>query len=448
MAFKFNLPNLHLGDILTEGGGAFGPTSFEGYPIDAAFTLHRMGSHPPTEEQQAKMLKSLVTPGAKDAMGIAYTVSLWCKFLVTNVLEPADWDSPDSTFEHTWSLGGKSAQLWYVCDRPDLTLPKGLKGGFKHQELLATGWYETPDGKHVLWLDGDDLSVYRGRWFGGIPTVAETKRKLNTNSGFAKMCLESAPVVAAVDPGLVSSRTEIDEKTKEAKVVQFLDYWLPAPGEVDDDGDPVPYGADYFKGLAGIWDTKPVGSFTRKGEKEPAIQKVLCLTTFTGRVSVSSVVTAQTGAQGAADAKKGTSKAGAPVGPAITEAAVAPVATPAVAATATTAASTTSASASDSSLEARIKSAILQHLPTEIDPTTGRHKAIPAHGDGGLELAMFKAGLAAKTFTAKEVTGGGSALYRQILAAAPGPDDAAIIGAPDGFVYNAAQKVVERWATE
>lgn len=421
---KLNLTPLHLGDILTEGGGAFGPTSFEGYPIEAAFTLHRNGSHPPTEDQQERMILSLSEPNSKKAMSIQYTVSLWVKFHVTNVLDPADWDSPDCTFEHTWSLGGKSAALWYVCDQPDVTVPRGLKGGFEHQALLATGWYEDAKGKHVLWLDGDDLSVYRGRWFQGLPNVPEAKRKLNSKSGFAVMCLESAPVVAAVDPSLVSSRTELDEKTKEAKVVQFLDYWLPTPGELDSDGDPVPYGARYFLGLNGIWDTKPVGTFQRKGEKEAQTQKVLCLTTFTGRVAVSSV------AAGAGTTSKKTTK---------------PASTSTTQSASTVAVESAPAPAvnGSGSLESRIKAMIVSLLPTEKDETTGRFKGVQSTP---FKLTVFKTGKEKGVWANdQEVSKQGLVMYEEILKAAPSPEDAAIIGAPDGFVFNPAQKVVERW---
>lgn len=423
---KLGLIPLHLGDILTEGGGgAFGPTSFEGFILDAAFTLHRMGSHPPTEEQQTKMLASLANPNAP-GLNPAYNISLWVKFQVTNVLDPADWDG--ETFEHTWSLGGKSAASWYACGLPDPTVPIGLDGGFQEQVYLAIGWYDAAGKKQILHLKNPDLSVYRGRWFQPLPDVPEAKRKLNTKSGYSVFCTESAAVVAAVEPGLVSSRTELDEKTKQPRVIQFLDCFLDGP-----DGEPL--GADYFKGLSGIWDTKPVNTFQRKGEKEAQTQKVLCLTTFAGRVSVSQVAgQAEMKQAGAGTTNKSTSK----------KATTTPASTP------PTDAPTTAAGNGSLSVEDRIKSLILDLLPTERDETSGRFKGMMAQGADGLELAVFKKGLAGGVFTQKEVSGGGLVMFKKILTDAPDPDSAAIVGAESGFAYNPVQKVVERWevATE
>lgn len=428
---KLNLIPLHLGDILTEGGGAFGPTSFEGFILDAAFTLHRMGSHPPTEEQQTKMLASLANPNAP-GLAIAYTVSLWVKFHVTNVLDPADWDG--ETFEHTWSLGGKSAASWYVCGLPDPTIPAGLKGGFDEQKLLAVGWYEDNKGKHVLWLSEADLGAYHGRWFQPLPDVPEAKRKLNTKSGYSVLCTESAPVVAAVDPALVSSRTEMDEKTKLPKVIQFLDCFLDGP-----DGEPL--GADYFKGLSGIWDTKPVGTFQRKGEKEAQTQKVLCLTTYTGRVSVSQVA-GQTVA-GQPEMKQAGAGTTAVTAAKTTKKAATPATTTGTPATTVVASSGPNGALP---LEARIKGMIYDLLPTERDETTGRYKGV---NSTQFKLTVFKTGQERGVFPdQKEISGQGIKLYEEILQATPSPDDAAIIGAPDGFVFNPTQKVIERWDTE
>lgn len=281
-------------------GGIFGPSSFEGYPIEAAFTLHRMSSSPPTPEQEKKMLSGEFSAG--------YTLALWVRFRVTQALEPSNWDGDE--FEATWSLGKTAALNIYPCSPPDISIPCGfpaegsdIGGGkkapnpFEALAIYAKGIFEVQGKQHILTLDGDPAR-YRGRWYqsykDGKP--APEPYSLNDKCGFIRMCDESAEAIKEADPSLVL--TTINPKTE--KVRNTLNIWMVGP-----DGDP--YGAEFFVGLAGTWDTKSF-EFEVKGKADKGSQKVLYLSNYTGRVEVS-----QPGTPPAQAAKgKGKGKAAAP----------------------------------------------------------------------------------------------------------------------------------------
>jgi hypothetical protein len=253
---------------VSEGGGLFGPTSFVGYIADAAFALHRASSHPPTEEQIQKMLKGDLNAG--------FVIALWAKFHVDEVLEPSDWDGDE--FETYWSMGKSSAQNFYICDA-DTSKPVGMSSDRPFDELkaYAAGKYEAGGKTHIITPD-KDLALFRGRWYQAQPGVPASKLKLNDKCGLIQLSKESAPAIRAVAPHLViTSLKEVKEKdgTVRNEEVYALNIWADGP-------DGLPLGADYFKGMEGVWDKRKVGSFTLKGEKEARDQSVLCLTTFKG----------------------------------------------------------------------------------------------------------------------------------------------------------------------
>lgn len=399
---KLNLPVPTL--ETSEGGSLAGPSSFRGYPIEAAYTLYRMGSHPPTPEQEQKMLKG--------EMGAHYTISLWARFKVLDVMEPVGWEgrpeSPD-TFEHTWSLGGKSAQVFYVTNAEDdsqLGKPWGLEGGFEEQAVYATGIFERGGQKIVMSLPHEkevngqkipiDLSAYRGRWYLAIPGVAESKTRLNDKCGYIQMLHESAPVVKAVDPSMVVS---IPTGKKDEMRDQLAVWTLT-------DGDGNPLGADFFIGLLGNWDMKKVGSFTPKGEKEEKDQKVLCLTHYEGR---------------AGDAAAASSK---PAPSSASKKTAAPEAAPSTPSNGT------------GTLEDRVRAAITAALPAS--------GTIPVIGANSLTLAVVKALGIKKGAEAQEAAN----LIKQIVGEAPedgeGAQSLVEMGMEVSFLHKEGK--VERWS--
>lgn len=403
---KLNLPIPTL--ETSEGGSLSGPSSFRGYPLEAAYTLHRMGSHPPTPEQEQKMLSG--------GMGAHYTIALWCRFKVLDVMEPVGWegrpDSPD-TFEYTWSLGGKSAQVFYVTNAEDdsqLGKPWGLEGGFEEQAAYAAGIFDRAGQKLIMSLphekevDGKkipiDLSAYRGRWYLAIPGIPEVKTRLNDKCGYVQMLHESAPVVKAVDPSMVVAIPT----GKKDEVRDQLAVW----NLTDADGNPL--GADYFVGLLGNWDMKKVGTFTPKGEKEEKDQKVLCLTHYEGRAgdAASSKTIASTAS------KKTTT-------------------TPA---SSTAAASTSTPSNGSGSLEDRVRAII-----PEVLPATG---TIPVIGANSLTLKVAQALKIKKADEAKAAAD----LVKQIASEAPEDAESAqglvAMGMEVAFLHKDGK--VERWS--
>jgi len=390
----------------SEGGSLGGPSSFRGYPLEAAYTLHRVGSHPPTPEQEQKML-------AGD-YGAHYVIALWAKFKVLDVMEPVGWEgrpeSPD-TFEHTWSLGGKSAQVFYVTDAKDdseLGKPWGLDGGFEEQAVYATGIFERGGKRLVMSLphekDGKpiDLSHYRGRWYLAIPGIPEVKTRLNDKCGYVQMLHESAPVVKAVDPSMVVAVPT----GKKDEVRDQLAVWT----LTDEEGNPL--GADFFVGLLGNWDMKKVGSFTPKGEKEEKDQKVLCLTHYEGRV----------GEAVAEGASAGASSKSAPASTSAKKATPAP-------------ASTATPTNGSNPLEDRVRAAIIEALPA-----TG---SLPVIGANSLTLAVVKGLGIKKGAEAQEA----ATLIKQIVGEAPEDADSAQslvdMGMEVAFLHKEGK--VERW---
>lgn len=400
---KLNLPIPTL--ETSEGGSLAGPSSFRGYPLEAAFTLHRMGSHPPTPEQEQKMLSG--------DMGAHYVIALWARFKVLDVMEPVGWEgrpeSPD-TFEHTWSLGGKSAQVFYVTNAQDdseLGKPWGLDGGFEEQAVYAAGVFERGGKRIVMSLphekDGKpiDLSHYRGRWYLAIPGVPETKTKLNDKCGYVNLLHESAPVVKAVDPSMV-----VPVPTgKKDEVRDQLAIW----NLTDSEGNPL--GADFFIGLLGNWDMKKVGSFTPKGEKEERDQRVLCLTHFEGRV----------GETVTESASAGSSKSP----PSTAKKSAAATSTPAPAPANGT-----------GTLEDRVRAAIVEALPAS--------GTIPVVGAGSLTMAVVQALNIKKGTEAKAAL----ELIKQIASEAPEDEESAKsltdMGVEVAFLHKEGK--VERWS--
>lgn len=390
-------------------GGIFGPSSFEGYPIEAAFTLHRMSSSPPTPEQEKKMLSGEFSAG--------YTLALWVKFRVTQALEPSNWDGEE--FEHTWSLGKTAALNIYPCSPPDISIPCGfpaegsdIGGGrkapnpFEALGIYAKGIFEVQGKQHILTLDGDPAK-YRGRWYQSYKDGKPSSDPYNLNSkcSFIKMCDESAEAIKETDPSLVLSKTDL----KTEKVRNTLNIWIVGP-----DGDP--YGAEFFVGLAGTWDTKSF-EFEMKGKTDKGEQKVLYLSNYTGRVEVSKAGTPP--AQAAAGKSgKGKGKAATP--------ASAPASAPATPDTDTT----------PDTLDEKLLALILKNLPT----------------DGHIaELNLAKAVLVGN-FTPTEIPAA-QARFMEILRAAPDSKDAAQTVAlidPENvpfFVYDPKLKQVTRYTT-
>lgn len=399
---KLNLPVPTL--ETSEGGSLAGPSSFRGYPIEAAFTLHRMGSHPPTPEQEQKMLKG--------EMGAHYVIALWARFKVLEVMEPVGWEgrpeSPD-TFEYTWSLGGKSAQVFYVTNAEDdsqLGKPWGLEGGFEEQAAYATGIFDRAGVKIVMSLphekDGKpiDLSAYRGRWYLAIPGVPEAKTRLNDKCGYIQFLHESAPVVKAVDPSMVVAIPT----GKKDEVRDQLAVWT----LLDAEGNPL--GADFFPGLLGNWDMKKVGSFTPKGEKEERNQNVLCLTHYEGRAG-ETTATKPASSQAAATSKKSTP---------------APAVSPAP----------SSPSNGTGDLEDRVRAAILETLPAS--------GTIPVIGRDSLTLKVAQSLKIKKADEAKAAAD----LVKKIVSEAPedaeGAQSLVEMGVEVAFIHREGK--VERWS--
>lgn len=401
---KLNLPVPTL--ETSEGGSLAGPSSFRGYPLEAAYTLYRMGSHPPTPEQEAKMLRG--------EMGHQYTISLWVRFKVLEVMEPVGWEgrpeSPD-TFEYTWSLGGKSASVFYVTNAEDdsqLGKPWGLEGGFEEQAYYAAGIMEQGGQKIVMSLPHErevngkkvqiDLSAFRGRWYLAIPGVPEAKTRLNDKCGYIQMLHESAPVVKAVDSSMVVA---IPTGKKDEMRDQLAVWTL-----LDSEGNPL--GADFFVGLLGHWDTKKVGSFTPKGEKEEKDQKVLCLTHYEGRAGESA-------ASSKPAASSSTKKAAAP---------------------ASTAPASAAPSNGTGTLEDRVRATI-----REVLPATG---AIPLIGPNSLTLKTCQTLKIKKADEATAV----AAIVKQIASEAPEDVESAqgLVAMGMDVVFIHKEGKVERWS--
>jgi len=279
-------------------GGIFGPSSFEGYIADAAFTLHRQSSSPPSPEQEKLMRSGKMSPG--------YFIALWVRFIVTKALEPVNWEGEE--FEHHWGLGKTSSANLYVCNPPNVTIPCGFPpdgktNPFDALAIYAQGIYEVKGESHILTLDKEP-AAYRGRWYqpykDGKPS--QIPYNLNNKAGFVRFADESAPAIKDTAPELVISMAP-DKKT--GVVRETLNIWM-----TGEDGDPM--GADFFIGLSGTWDTKKF-SFQMKGQAEESEQKVLYLSQYAGRVEVSKAGTPPAqAAKGAGKAASGKSKAATP----------------------------------------------------------------------------------------------------------------------------------------
>lgn len=382
---KPNLIPLPLSEV-SEGGGLFGPTSFVGYIKEAAFALHRPSSHPPTDDQVKKMLSGEVNPG--------FFIALWAKFVVQQVLEPADWEGEE--FETFWSMGKSSAQNFYICTVEDTTKPAGMSS-FEELRAYASGKYDAQGKMHIITPD-KDLSAYRGRWYQAQPDVPASKLRLNEKCGLIHLSRESAPAIRAVDPRLViTTMKEVKEKdgSTRQEEVHNLNIWMDGP-------DGLPLGADYFKGMSGVWDKRKVSSFTLKGEKEARDQNVLCLTTFQGYHGQSVSVPANTPAPATAPPPSATTAPTSPAG--------------------------------STDLRTRILDVMQTALPA---PGTSMPRS-------ALAIAVLKD---SGKFKPEELTTA-SSTYTQIVTSAPTKDDAAQLVALGQevpfFTYDPATQAVER----
>lgn len=432
-------------EFMTEGGAAFGPSSFDGYPLLAGFTLRRAASHPPTKEQEERMK---LPPDHKDALGAGYAIALWAKFQVTKPLDPPDWESPDMTFEHYWSLGGKSAQTHYVADLPDLGVPKGLKGGFKELETLAQGVFDLPNGSKAVITLGEepggkfrDLSEFVGPWYQPQPGISDAKKKLYTNSGFMQFLILSAAAIAAVDPSMVVTKTEKNAKTGLDETIMQLKIW---PSSNEDPGARGPDGralcARFFPGLNGRWDT---AKSTVAGRNRSFEQKVLYLTGYEGRVMVSQTASAQVQAQAPVQAPTGAQM------PVQAQAAPSPAPTPSPASAPVQGPASAPAGGDPAStpgdLDSILTSLILEVLPSDpLGDGSGRYKGETLTQLG---LKVAKLGNERKVFGSSpnmlEVTKAIGILVRST----PTPEDAAMaaaMGEKVAFAFNPVQSIVER----
>lgn len=441
------LPTL---EFMTEGGGAFGPSSFDGFPIQAGFTLWRAASHPPTAEQEARMK---LPPDHKDALGAGYGVALWVKFQVTKPLDPPDWENETMTFEHTWSLGSKSGQTHYVADLPDVKVPKGLTGGFQELKHLAQGVFDLPgQGKAVLTLGEEkggkfrDLAEFRGRWYQPQPDTSDAKKKLYTNSGFMQLLLLSAPAVAAVDPSAVVTKTELNTKTGLQESIQQLKIWPNTKDDPTGKGpDGQPWGALYFVGLSGRWDTK---KSTVSGKNRSFEQKVLYMTGYTGRVMVSQTASvqapaqAQTSAQTVVQAPQQAAIQGQTVPPPTSALAPAPTSVQAPAG----APGAPAVGTGTIDLDATLTSLILEVLPTE--PLGDGSARFKGEHKAQLGLKVAQAGTARGAFGLPPVNIlAVMEAFAVLLTKAPTPEDAPMLkamGQPVAFAFNPVQQIVER----
>lgn len=244
----------------TAEGGGFGPKSFRGYPVEAAYMMHRMA--------KAETLKT-----APD-MDARYTLNLWVKFHVDETLDSeTGWDPADhdSTFEYTWKLGGKSLQWFYATNDGSIAgIDKDEKGKpvpitLEMLDIFAKG---RVDGGGVVSFDGDPETL-KGRWFLARTGIPENKQKLEPKSSYYMHMLESAPAIEAVRPDLVT--TYADKKGKEFRIFN-IDIAA---------GDGLPSFALYWVGLSGVWDTKEVALDNLKDEKgNPVKQRFLFLSQF------------------------------------------------------------------------------------------------------------------------------------------------------------------------
>lgn len=265
---------------LAEGGG-FGPTSFRGAVIGAAYGPHRF------------------TPkdGFKPDADASYFMALHLKFRVDEVLDTESGYDPDDHpegFDYPVKLGGKS--LRYLFATNDTKTPAGISGGFEEQALLAQGRVE---GGGVVNFT-DPIEATRGRWLCPIPGIPEGKGKIEPKSGYNQMLEASAPAIAAVDPSEV-----VTYKDKKGNDVMTL----PANSPTHLAADGLPSGALYFLGLSGVWDTKKIPLEGLKDEKgNPQIQKVLFLTSYDGREEIAVDGAAATEPAAATAAAKGAKK--------------------------------------------------------------------------------------------------------------------------------------------
>jgi len=358
--------------------GSFGPTSFRGYIVEAGYTPHR------------------VTPKEiKDETDLRYKLHLWAKFYVLEVLDAeSGWDPADhdNTYEHYWSLGGKSLQYFFSTN--DTKTPAGLSGGFPEQAMMAAG--RTEGGSPVTWKpdEGHDVSETRGRWFFSVPGTPENRRKIEPKSGYAIMLRESVPAVEATDPSLIL--TFNNKKGEEEKTLALY-----AEGP-----DGYPLGAEFFVGLEGVWDTKKIA--LEIGEKkEAATQKVLFLTSFDGRRAIE-------GGEAEEDTEQAEKAADKPKAASPTK-----KATPATSAT------------SEGSLSDRITEQIL--------------KALPDHGKSISKKDLTPKVLRdSKAFSAKELAEALTDLNRQ-LEEAPTSETAELVDPAPLFTFDPKTQMVSRW---
>jgi hypothetical protein len=261
----------------TAEGGGFGPKSFRGYPVEAAYMMHRMA--------KAETLK------ANPDMDARYTLNLWVKFHVDEVLDSeTGWDPADhdSTFEYTWKLGGKSLQWFYATNDGQ---PAGIDTDEKGKpapitmEMLDIFAKGRVDGGGVVSFDGDPETL-KGRWFLARPGIPENKTKLEPKSSYYMHMLESAPAIEAVRPDLVT--TYADKKGKEFRIFNID---IPA-------ADGLPSFALYWVGLSGVWDTKVVTLDNLKDDKgNPVKQQFLFISQFDEKLELEGGAEATTTAE-------------------------------------------------------------------------------------------------------------------------------------------------------
>lgn len=261
MAKPSSTPNFDFSKLvspteLAEGGG-FGPTSFRGAVIGAAYGPHR---YTPKE-------------GFKEGQDASYFQALHLKFRVDEVLDDSGWEPSDhdGIFDYPLKLGGKSLRFLYATN--DTRTPAGIDGGFEEQALLAAG--RTDQG--VVNFSGK-LEDAQGRWLFPIPGIPEGKGKIEPKSSYNMFLEASAPAIAAVDPSEV-----VEYADKKGNPV----ITLPANSNTHLAADGLPSGALYFVGLSGVWDTKKITLENLKDEKgNPQTQKFLYLSSYDGREEI------------------------------------------------------------------------------------------------------------------------------------------------------------------
>lgn len=257
---------------VAEGGG-FGPSSFRGYPIAAAFMPHRYGKE------------------FKPNQNASYFVALWVKFHVDEVLDTEsgwDPDDHDQVFDYYWKAGSKSLNYFFPTNdgiNPAGVEKDGAHLSFEALDLMAAGRVESGG---LVTFDGEPESLH-GRWLFPRPNIPDSKTKLEGKSGLYLSMKDSAPAVEAVDPELVITAAG----KKPGDEVKVLNIYKPGP-------DGLPLGAEFWVGLNGVWDTKKITLEIKDkatGQQANVDQKYLFLTTFDGRVEVEDGGTGEAEAQ-------------------------------------------------------------------------------------------------------------------------------------------------------